>query len=127
MPFRAAGGTFYSSMDLDDVMELVLLQELMAEDGGLLAQAKRGATMDNLQDLVDGTGRWDRKGVPHERRWWNQKAHKVPSATFRSWFRCRCDLRLSYCLKHTQGRIHHRKHHTATAVGELAIDLISFW
>ncbi|CAM9832485.1 unnamed protein product [Ectocarpus fasciculatus] len=45
--------------------------------------------MDNLQDWLDGTDRWDRKGVPHERRWWRQKAHELPSATFRSWFRCR--------------------------------------
>ena len=71
-------------------MDLVLIHELVDDDDGILMkEVRRGATEDNLEDWMDGTGRWDRKGVPHEKRWWNKKAHNVSSATFRSWFRCR--------------------------------------
>ncbi|CAB1106548.1 unnamed protein product [Ectocarpus sp. CCAP 1310/34] len=78
-------------MELDsDVEDLLIIDELLSDDEGLLTkELKRGATQDNLDDWFDGTGRWDRKGVPHEKRCWNKKAHRTPSATFRSWFRCR--------------------------------------
>ena len=82
-----------SEMDVDDdVEELLVLEELLHDDLSdlLMKEVERGATMDNLEDWFDGTGRFDRKGVPYERRWWKTRAHKVSSATFRSWFRCRC-------------------------------------
>lgn len=79
-----------ASRDADDAMELLMLDMVLKQSGGLASEIRRGATMDNLEDLVDGTGRWERKGVPHERRWWSTKAHKIPAAMFRSYFRLRC-------------------------------------
>lgn len=70
--------------DDDDLVKIVLVNELMQQDSLLKRAAKSGATMDDMHDWFDGTGRWDRKPVPHERRWWSQKAHKLPSATFRA-------------------------------------------
>lgn len=80
-----------AEMEVDqDVMDYVLLEELLDDDDGLLTQElNRGATMDNIEDWIDGTGRWARQGVPHEKRWWNKKAHHLPSALFRTLFRCR--------------------------------------
>lgn len=73
-----------------DVEDLLILMELLDDDaGGILGEMRKGATYDNIEDWISGTGRWDRKDVPHEKRWWKKKAQKVPSATFRSWFRMR--------------------------------------
>lgn len=43
----------------------------------------------DMQDRQDGTGRWNRKGTPHDKRWWNQQAHRLSSRTFTSVFRIR--------------------------------------
>ena len=46
----------------------------------------------DMQDWEDGTGRWNRKGTPHDKRWWHTQAHKLLSRTFSAYFRLRYDL-----------------------------------
>jgi len=90
-------------MEVDsDVDDLFILQELLDDDVGdlIMDEVERGANMDNLEDWFDGTGRFDRKGIPHERRWWKTRAHKVSSATFRAWFRCRYAYEPSSSKRH---------------------------
>lgn len=79
-------------MELDDA-DLVLLVELLEdeEDDPTMEQL-RGADYHDIQDWQDGTGRWDRKGIPHDKRLWRKEAHKLPSRTFSSWFRPECRL-----------------------------------
>lgn len=40
----------------------------------------------DLQDRQDGTGKYNRKATPHDQRWWHQKAHRLSSRTFSSFF-----------------------------------------
>lgn len=78
-------------MGFDPATLAVITEELMEDDDDpILQQVQAGATLDNIDDWINGTGRWDRQGTPHVARWWNQTAHTIPSATFRTWFRCRC-------------------------------------
>lgn len=59
-------------MEVDrDVEDPLILEELLDDDVGdlIMGEVRRGADMDNLEDWFDGTGRFDRRGVPHERRW----------------------------------------------------------
>ncbi|CAM9779223.1 unnamed protein product, partial [Ectocarpus sp. 12 AP-2014] len=63
------------NMDKTKMMRFLVNLELTRKKDSILTKAMiQGATLDNLQEWLDGTGRWDRQGVPHERRRWRQKA-----------------------------------------------------
>lgn len=76
-----------------DFVKLLVLMELIGdppEDPPL--EQLRDAEYHDMQDKKDGTGRWNKKGTPHDKRWWHTKAHRLDSRTFTAMFRLRCTL-----------------------------------
>lgn len=71
------------------VANFILLDDILSSSNPISAYLEKFDEHD-VADVLDGTGKWRRRPVPHPERFWEKEARYLSSPDFMCEFRCRC-------------------------------------